>query len=125
MYFSHSKEKRQAWMYFFFSYTDIVKYKELSSLSKIILTLSHGQAAVERGFRNNNSLSKVNISELSLVCKKIVRDHLISNQLKPHTVPITNQLMRSVALARQNYNKSLEDKKNDREKGNCSNEKRR
>ena len=44
---------------------------------------------------------------------------------KPHTVPITNQLMRSVALARQNYHKSLEDKKNDREKGNCSNEKRR
>ena len=111
MYFSHSKEKRQAWMYFFFSYTDIVKYKELSSLSKIILTLSHGQAAVERGFRNNNSLSKVNISELSLVCKKIVRDHLISNQLKPHTVPITNQLMRSVALVRQKYNKSWKTRK--------------
>ena len=112
-------------MYFFFSYTDIVKYKELSSLSKMILTLSHGQAAVERGFRINNSLSKVNISELSLVCKKIVRDDLISNQLKPHTVPITNQLMRSVALARQRCNESLENKKNDNEKQNYSYEKRR
>ena len=106
---------------FFFSYTDIVKYKELSSL---VLTLSHGQAAVERGFSINNSFSKVNISEQSLVCKNIVRDHLISNQLKRHTVPITNKLMRSVALARQKYNESLENKEDDREKENCSNEKR-
>ena len=96
---------------FFFSYTDIVKYKELSFLVKMILTLSHGQAAVERGFSINNSLSKVSISEQSLVCKKIVRDHLISNQLKPHTVPITNQLMRSVALVRQKYNKSWKTRK--------------
>ena len=64
---------------FFFSYTDIVKYEEFSSLVKMILTLSHGQAALERGFSINNSLFKVNISEQSLVCKKTVRDHLISN----------------------------------------------
>ena len=48
---------------FFFSYTDIVKYKELPFLVKMILTLSHGQAAVERGFSINNLLSKVSISE--------------------------------------------------------------
>ena len=64
---------------FFFSYTDIVKYEEFSSLVKMILTLSHGQAALERGFSINNLLFKVNISEQSLVCKKTVRDHLISN----------------------------------------------
>ena len=63
---------------FFFSYTDKVKYKELSSLVKMIFTLSHGQAAVECGF-SINLLSKVNIFEQSLVCKKIVRDDLISN----------------------------------------------
>ena len=64
---------------FFFSYTDIVKYKELSSLVKMILNLSHGQAAVELEFSINNSFSKVKISEQSLVCKKILRDHQISN----------------------------------------------
>ena len=32
---------------FFFSYTDIVKCKELSSLVKMILTLSHGQAWIQ------------------------------------------------------------------------------
>ena len=90
----------------------------------MILTLNHGQAAVEQGFSIKNSLSKVNISEKPLVCKKIVRDHLTSNQLKPHTVPVTNQLIRSVALARQKYNESLENEKNDRKKENCSNKKK-
>ena len=35
---------------FFFKELVIAKYKELSYLVRIILTLSHGQAAVERGF---------------------------------------------------------------------------
>ena len=64
---------------FFFSYTDVVKYKELSSLVKMILNLSHGQAAVELEFSINNSFSKGKISEQSLVCKKILRGHQISN----------------------------------------------
>ena len=76
---------------FFFSFADIVKYKELSYVVKMILTLSHGQVAVERGFSINKSLSKVNISEQSLVCKKIVGDYLISNQIKLHTsLSLTN-----------------------------------
>ena len=124
MYFSYSKEARQAWI-IFFSYTDILKCKELYSLVKIFLILSHGQAAVEREFGINNSLSKVNTSEQSLVCKKIVRDLLISNQLNPHTVPITDQFMRSVALVYQKYKKSLENKKSNWEKENCFNEKRK
>ena len=124
MYFSYSKEARQAWI-IFFSYTDILKCKELYSLVKIFLILSHGQAAVEREFGINNSLSKVNTSEQSLVCKKIVRDLLISNPLNPHTVPITDQFMRSVALVYQKYKKSLENKKSNWEKENCFNEKRK
>ena len=124
MYFSYSKEARQAWI-IFFSYTDILKCKELYSLVKIFLILSHGQAAVEREFGINNSLSKVNTSEQSLVCKKIVRDLLISNQLNPYTVPITDQFMRSVALVYQKYKKSLENKKSNWEKENCFNEKRK
>ena len=77
--FQSFKKDKTSLDVFFFSYTDIVKYEEFSSLVKMILTLSHGQAALERGFSINNLLFKVNISEQSLVCKKTVRDHLISN----------------------------------------------
>ena len=99
-----------------------------SKLKKLLthlikLKLFQPQFCLKSGFSINSLLSKVNICEQFLVCKKIVRNHLIPNQLKPHTVPITNQPMRSVALARQKYNESLENKKNDREKESCSNEK--
>ena len=99
-----------------------------SKLKKLLthlikLKLFQPQFCLKSGFSINSLLSKVNIYEQFLVCKKIVRNHLIPNQLKPHTVPITNQPMRSVALARQKYNESLENKKSDREKESCSNEK--
>ena len=97
---------------FYFEKTDIRSFKELASLLKVILTVSHGQAAAERGFSINNSLSIVNIFEKSLVCKKLVKDHLLSNQQEAHTVPITNQLIRSVATARQKYKESLEEERN-------------
>ena len=90
---------------FYFEKTDIRRFKELALLLNVILTLGHGQAAVDRCFRINNSLSIVNISEKSLVCKKLVKDHLLSNQQEAHLVPITNQLIRSVATARQKYKK--------------------
>ena len=43
---------------------------------KIILTLSHGQAAAERGFSLGKSSLEVNIKEKSIVAKKIVRERL-------------------------------------------------
>ena len=39
---------------FFFKELGIAKYKELPYLVRIILTLNHGQAAVECGFDHNN-----------------------------------------------------------------------
>ena len=66
------------------------KYKELKYVMKVILTLSHGQESVEHGFSINKSVLKVNITEESIVSKKLVRDHIIANKLEPHTVPISN-----------------------------------
>ena len=66
-----------------------------SKLKKLLthlikLKLFQPQFCLKSGFSINSLLSKVNICEQFLVCKKIVRNHLIPNQLKPHTVPITN-----------------------------------
>lgn len=46
---------------FSFKYTDVVKYKELSSVLKVLLNLYHYQADVERWFNINNLLLKLNI----------------------------------------------------------------
>ena len=60
---------------------------------KVILNPSHGQASVERGFSINKSVLNVNITEESIVSKKLVRDHMIANKLEPYTVPISNELI--------------------------------
>ena len=49
---------------FYFNDIDLQRFKELSFLVKIILTLSHGQAFVERRFSVSNKLSM-------LICQKI------------------------------------------------------
>ena len=89
------------------------------------MTLSHGQAAVERGFSINNSLSIINVSEKSLVCKKLVKDHLLSNQQEAHTFPITSHLIHSVATARQKYKESLEEETKRKKEDDLTKEKKK
>ena len=55
---------------------DIRWYNKFLLVVKIILTLSHGQAATERGFSLGKSSLEVNIKEKSIVAKKIVRERL-------------------------------------------------
>ena len=73
-----------------------------------MLTLIHGQAAVERSFGLGNALLNYNMIEDSIKAKKFIRDHMLSNDLEPHTIHISNQLIRSVATARQRYQTFLE-----------------
>ena len=109
---------------FYFADLDLGKFPDLSFLIKIVLTLSHdGQAAVERSFSINNSVLNLNIKEDSIVAKKIVKDHMISNSLKPYTISITNQLIRSFYAARQKYQESLATSKFQEKQRKASNEK--
>ena len=59
------------------------KYEDLSFLLKVVLTLSHGQAAVERSFSLGNALLNYNMSEDSLKTKNVIKDHMLSNGLEP------------------------------------------
>ena len=90
---------------------------------KAILTLSHGQASVEHGLSVNKSVLKVNTTEESIASKKLVRDHMIANKLEAHTVPISNQLIRSVSCAHQSYKESLLTAEKAKENDRISNEK--
>ena len=69
--------------------------KEVSFVIKIILTMSHGQAALERGLKINNSAQNINISLEGVIVKRLVKYHLLANNLKPHTIQITNPMVRA------------------------------
>ena len=58
------------------------KYSNVSFVIKLFLTLSHGQASVERGFSNNKSILKTNMSAETVISKRL------ANALKPHTIEI-------------------------------------
>ena len=79
----------------------------MSYVVKIILTLSHGQASVERGFSINKSLVKVNMKEETIVAKKIIRDYMLANLLKPYTREVNSFLL----TARQKYREHIEEAK--------------
>ena len=64
---------------FYFRFIGIEKYKKLSFLVKIFLTLSHGQAAGEHNFSLAMSFLLDNISEASMINK--IKDHMFANNL--------------------------------------------
>jgi hypothetical protein len=102
---------------FFYSKMKIhSKYPELSVLVSLILTLSHGNADIERGFSLNKGVLKDNMKEDSVVNKRLVKDHMLSHEQKPHTITITNELNKSCRHARSRYHQHLEDKKKENEK---------
>ena len=69
---------------------------------KVVLTLSHEQASVERRF-NLNTVLNHRINEDSIVAKKAMRDHMLSNGLEPQSIVISNELVRCVSCTRQKY----------------------
>ena len=81
----------------------VLPYKELSFVIKFILTMSHGQAATERGFSINSSAVKANISPEGFITKRLVKGHLLANNLKTHTTQITNPMVRAFKGAHQIY----------------------
>ena len=101
---------------FYYQHACISNYKEMSFVVRLVLTLSHVQAAVERGFSINNTSVKTNMTPVSIISRRIIKDHLIANQLKPHTVHITASLIKSFRSARQAYMIELDNAKKEKEK---------
>ena len=88
---------------FYFKNIGIQKYGELSFVIRLILTLSHGQASVERGFSINNAILEINMLPGIVASKWFVRDHMIAKGLQPHTIKIDKPIMLAVKGARQKY----------------------
>ena len=89
------------------------KFRKCWDLFKLIFTLSHGQAAVERGFLVNKELLVENLYQLSLVSKSIVSDYLTDFGKAIIKVPLTNVVLKSSQLVHSRYSTALKMNKND------------
>ena len=97
--------------HFYFRTIDISKYEKLAFVMQLIFTLSHGQAAVERGFSINNSVSDTNMKPETIISKRIIRDHMLAHSVKPHTIEMSSALVKSVKAAYSRYVQTMEGEK--------------
>ena len=95
----------------YFEEINIQKYEEIAEGLKIILTLRHGQASVQHGFSHNNTVVQTNMSAESVISKRLIKDHMLSNKLKPYTVEITDPVIRAFKSSHLKYQLHLEPEK--------------
>ena len=88
---------------FFFSLPAIKKYVNLAFVIKMILTLSHRQAAAERSFSINKLVVDVNLKGESMAARKTIKDHMISNDIQPDMIEISNKMINFYRSVRQKY----------------------
>lgn len=94
--------------FYFHQLNNVSKHNELCTVLKLIFTLSHGQADVERGFSLNKNLINQNMESLTIISRRRVKDHLLSNKLLPHTFEVPTKLMQYAQSAHRNYVTYLE-----------------
>ena len=95
---------------FFFKNTNVEqKFSALDLVLKIIFSMSHGQASVERGFNDNNAVLHHNMAAGSAIGRRFVKNYMSVNGLESYTVPITPQFLKSAKCARRRYEVHLED----------------
>ena len=71
----------------------------------------HGQASLERGFNDNNVVLKGNMRENTIIARRFIKIYLRVNAIKPYTIQVRNELLKSVKYARQRYDIHLEEQK--------------
>lgn len=78
---------------------------------KLLLILSHGQAAVERGFSTNKDVLQHNMKPETLKACRIVCDAVKTSKCNIEDMEITKDMLTSCKLARSRYMAKLDDQK--------------
>ena len=81
--------------FFFKSIKVEQKFPALALVLKIIFSMSHGQASVERWFNDNNVVLHHNMAADSVIARRFVKNYMSVNGLESYTVPLTQQLLKS------------------------------
>ena len=78
--------------------------------------LSHGQSTLERSFSLGKSFIVENILEESIKNKKLIKDHMLANNITPSTIQITKKMQADYKCARTRYEICLEQEKKKKSK---------
>ena len=96
------------------------KFANLWKVCKIIFTLSHGQADIERGFSVNEELLIENMKQKSLVSQRLVCDQLSDYTNQLHEYKIEKKLFLSCKSVRMRYENHLREESDKKEESQKS-----
>ena len=85
-------------------------YEDLWSVVQLLLTLSHGQGAVERGFSVNKDVLAPNLKATSLTALRLIHDSITEGEIQIASYAITDELLTSCSHANSRYKMYLMDK---------------
>ena len=77
---------------------------------------------MERGFNDNNVLLKDNISNVSVIARRFLKNYMRVNNVEPSDMQISRDLLKSVKASRQRYQIHLEDQRKESKKKEKCNE---
>lgn len=100
---NNSKEAGERLDTFFGMYMNNTTYVKLWEVFKLIFTLSHGQASVERGYSVNNDLLVENMKEKTVTSLRTVYDSVSASGKHFTSIPLNEDLKRNVKSARMRY----------------------
>ena len=106
-----SKLKDRLDEFYFSSVRELDEYPQLCKVIKMVLTLSHGQASVERGFNINEAMLQPNLMSKSLTSQRLVYDHMKAHNSSAESVVIMKQLRDSVKMAKNQQRIDLAERK--------------
>ena len=88
----------------YFHKIGVAKYQDVAFVIRLLLTLKHGQAAVERDFSHNNALLKVNMNHETVISKRVIKDHMLAHNLKPYSIDTSPAILNLSKLRTLNTN---------------------
>ena len=109
------KENQSLDELYFSEMNNCIEVSNVWPVMKILLLLSHGQASVERSFSVNKEVSEQNMSEQTLVARRMIKDHICSVGGLTNVI-VTQDLLNSAQGSRQKYMLHLELKRSESEK---------
>ena len=81
---------------------------------KMMLCLNHGQADIERALSVKKILPKDNMKEAPLISEYFIYDDLTVKYIKPETLVMAKELLKSVKSTRIRYDEHLSDQKKEK-----------
>ena len=102
-------------------YIDKKKFDKFWNICKIIFTLSHVQAAVERGFSVNREIIVENLQQKPLISQRLVYDYItVKHASSLYEYAIPNALLLECKSSHAKYVQFLEDQKKANERAEKS-----